>query len=213
MVKAAVVEPRIPLRKGWECQGQFSANGVLLGVESRNGSAHLALFSESMLPEDAEPIHASLRGYLECLEMAVFLEGDIKPVSGSLMAVENISIIKTGNSRDCFRLGTNIDAAISAGNGEVSPVSGWPCKLLNISATGACVRSRRQYGVGDVFVLSVQLLEDRGSADLRCEVVRTVDGGDGQFELGCRFLDISETEQQWISQGIYGIQLQKRRRA
>ena len=118
-----------------------------------------------------------------------------------------------------------------------------PCKLLNISVGGASISSEHRYHEGDKFLLKVRLLEDRPESAMfhlpdalgaggndalhidRLSLVVAVppnpgvDGADviekdgGRFEYGCRFIELTEPDQEQITQNIFAVQRQKRKRS
>ena len=88
-----------------------------------------------------------------------------------------------------------------------------PCKLLNISIGGACIGSESRYHDGDKFLLKVKLLEDRPESAMFTQIVRVIEKGDAGFEYGCRFLELTEADQEQITQNIFAAQRQKRGRS
>ena len=85
-----------------------------------------------------------------------------------------------------------------------------PCVMLNISVGGACVSSEYKYHEGDKFLLKVKLLEDRPESVMFCQVLRIVEKSEQRFEYGCRFLELTEEDQEKIIQNIFAAQRQKR---
>ena len=88
-----------------------------------------------------------------------------------------------------------------------------PCKMLNISVGGACISSEHKYYAGDKFLLKVKLMEDRPESAMFCQVLRVTEKEDDKFEYGCQFLELTEADQDQITQNIFAVQLQKRGRA
>lgn len=88
-----------------------------------------------------------------------------------------------------------------------------PCRLLNISIGGACISSECRYYDGDKFLLKVRLLEDRPEFAMFSQVMRVIEKGDAGFEYGCRFLELTEADQEQITQNIFAAQRQKTRRS
>lgn len=88
-----------------------------------------------------------------------------------------------------------------------------PCKLLNISIGGACISSECRYHDGDKFLLKVKLLEDRPESAMFSQVMRIIDKGDNGFEYGCRFLELTDADQEQITQNIFAAQRLKRGRS
>ena len=84
-----------------------------------------------------------------------------------------------------------------------------PCKLLNISIGGACISSEYRYHDGDKFLLKVRLLEDRTESAMFSQVMRVIEKGDAGFEYGCRFLELTDADQEQITQNIFAAQRKK----
>ena len=85
-----------------------------------------------------------------------------------------------------------------------------PCKLLNISVGGAGIGSEYQYQMGDKFLLKVKLLEDRPVSAMYCQVLRVIEKENAPFEYGCQFLELTEEDQEKITQNIFAAQRKKR---
>ena len=45
------------------------------------------------------------------------------------------------------------------------------------------------------------------------QVMRITEKGDGKFEYGCQFLELTEDDQEKITQNIFAVQRQKRARS
>lgn len=84
-----------------------------------------------------------------------------------------------------------------------------PCRLLNISIGGAYISSEARYHDGDKFLLKVRLLEDRPESIMFSQVMRVIEKDGAGFEYGCRFLELTETDQDQITQNIFAAQKQK----
>ena len=137
------------------------------------------------------------------------MEGVITARPQHVWAVTELKIIRSGNERAFFRLDTNLDATISV-LGRGFGADEHPCKMLNISIGGACVRtSLRQYE-GDKLLLRVQLMAERDISLMFCEIVRVTDNGDGTFSYGCRFLELNREDEERISHNIFFAQQKKR---
>ena len=84
--------------------------------------AKLHQYSESEMTEDAESIHARIRGYSDRERKAVYMEGVITPGPRHIWQVEELTVLRAGNDRAFFRLETNLEATatMSAWAGPVS---------------------------------------------------------------------------------------------
>ena len=55
-------------------------------------------------------------------------------------------------------------------------------------------------------MLKVKLLEDRPLSVMLCQVLRVIEKGADNFVYGCRFLELTEEEQEKILQNIFAFQ-------
>lgn len=187
----------------------------LLGLHGNQGELHQ--YSETEISEFAgasenseeiEPLHVRIRGYSDHERKAVYMEGFITPRPKHVWHVEELTIARVGNERAFFRLDTNIDATATMFSGL--EMGEKPCKLLNISVGGACIGSECKYHNGDKFLLKVRLLEDRPESVMFCQVLRIIEKDGTKFEYGCRFLELTEEDQEKITQNIFAVQRKTR---
>ncbi len=174
----------------------------------REDSAELHLYSESAVPDGSEPMHALIRGYSDYERKAVYMEGTVSPVQHHIWKVERLQVSRIGNDRAFFRLNTELKASIT----RVGRIGAGmkTCTMLNISIGGACISTDETYHKNDKFLLNVQLLEDREPSVMLCEVLRITAQDNGKFEYGCRFLALSESDKERITQNIFAVQRKKR---
>lgn len=190
-------------------RGQVLFVAKLVGL--RGNTAQLNQYSESELPpgaENPEPVRVRIRGYNDCERKAVYMEGIISPLPQQKWKVEDLVVARVGNDRAFFRLDTNLEATVTMLTGPNAGEK--PGRLLNISVGGACIGSEYRYHEDDKFLLKVQLLKERETSVMYCQVLRIIDKGEGKFEYGCRFLELSEADQDRITQNIFTVQRQQR---
>lgn len=180
-------------------------------MELQGDKAELHQYSESEMVKETEFIHARIRGYSDDEKKAVYMEGMITPSSKHIWKVEELTVVRIANDRAFFRLETNLDATATMFSGLAMGEK--PCKLLNISVGGASVSSEYRYYKGDKFLLKVRLLEDMPESALFSEVVRVIEKEDARFEYGCRFLGLTEANEEQITRNIFAVQRQKRERS
>ena len=188
--------------------GQILFVAKLMGLHGDKAELHQ--YSEAAIVKD-ETIHARIRGYSDYERKAVYMEGIITPGPKHIWQVEELTIVRVGNDRAFFRLTTNLDATATMFSGLAMGEK--PCKLLNISVGGASVSSEYRYHEGDKFLLKVRLLEDRPESAMFSQIVRVVEKDEGKFEYGCRFLELTEVDQEQITRNIFAAQRQKRGRS
>lgn len=189
--------------------GQILFVAKLMGLHGDKAELHQ--YSEAAIVKDVETIHARIRGYSDYERKAVYMEGIITPGPKHIWQVDELTIVRVGNDRAFFRLTTNLDATATMFSGLAMGEK--PCKLLNISVGGASVSSEYRYHKGDKFLLKVRLLEDRPESVMFSQIVRVVEKDEGKFEYGCRFLELTEVDQEQITRNIFAAQRQKRGRS
>lgn len=172
-------------------------------------AGELHQYSETdMAQEGGEPLPVKIRGYSDSLRKAVYMEGVIHPQPRHIWRVEDLRLIKLGNDRAFFRLDTNLEASLTTfsglGAGEKS------CRMLNISVGGACLAADCELHHGDKFLMKVKLLEDRPVSAMMCQVMRITEREEGRFEYGCKFLELTEEDQDRIAQSIFAAQKKQR---
>lgn len=181
----------------------------LMGLHGNQAELHQYL--EAAISQMEEPLPVRIRGYNDRDRKAVYMEGVIAPLPQNKWSVADLKVCRIGNDRAFFRLDTNLDATATMFSGLA--IGERPCKLLNISIGGACIGSESRYHDGDKFLLKVRLLEDRPESAMFTQIVRVIEKGDAGFEYGCRFLELTEADQEQITQNIFAAQRQKRGRS
>ncbi len=190
-------------------EGRLLFVAKLLGLHADKAELHQ--YSETEIPTSEEPIPVKIRGYSDYERKAVYLEGVITPEPDLKWKVEELKVCKVGNDRAFFRLSTSLDATATMFSGL--EIGEKPCTLLNISIGGASISTTSRYHMGDKFLLKVRLLEDRPVSAMFSQVVRVTEKEDGPNEYGCQFLELTEDDQEQITQNIFAAQRQKRGRS
>lgn len=175
----------------------------LMGLHGNQAELHQ--YSEAAISQE-EPFPVRIRGYSDRDRKAVCMEGVIAPLPQNKCSVTELKVCRIGNDRAFFRLDTNLDATATMFSGLAMGEK--PCRLLNISIGGAFIRSEFRYHDGDKFLLKVRLLADRPESVMFSQVMRVMEKEDG-FEYGCRFLELTEADQEQITQNIFTAQRQK----
>lgn len=178
----------------------------LMGLHGNQAELHQ--YSETAASRGEDPLPVRIRGYSDRDRKAVYMEGVIAPLPQDKWSVADLKVCRIGNDRAFFRLDTNLDATATMFSGLAMGEK--PCKLLNISIGGACIASEARYHDGEKFLLKVRLLEDRPESVMFSQVMRVIEKGDAGFEYGCRFLELTEADQDQITQNIFAVQRQKR---
>lgn len=147
--------------------------------------------------KETDSVPVKIRGYNDMERKAVFMEASITPKQKHVWKAENLVVLKVENERSYPRFRTDIDAAIAAPGGAAEREE--PCKLLNISVGGACIGSKHRYYKGDTFLLKAGLGGENTTNILYCEVLRITEKKKEWFEYGCRFLELTEADQERIT--------------
>lgn len=179
---------------------------TLLGLHQDQGT--LFQTSEAAIAPKEEGIPVKIRGYSNRQARAVYLEGNMMPGKKDEWPVEGLTLVRTANDRAFFRQETDAEVLITpVGRIGAQQETG---KMVNISVGGACIRLKGQHHPGDKFLLKVRLHDEQGEMVFVCEVRRAIEKDGGWYEYGCRFVQLSENEQNRIAQSIYDLQRQKR---
>ena len=188
-------------------EGQLFFVAKLLNIQENHGELRpFAVLTAP--PESEEALPVKLRGYSDRERKAVYLEGAIRPMDGGFWKVENLTLIKISNDRAFFRLSTNITATVMPMTGKFN-VTEDHCRLLNIGVGGACISSNTPYQRGDRLFLNVQLHPDRDPSLLLGQVVRVqkvVGKEKTWYECGCKFLEMTESQQERFTQLLFELQ-------
>lgn len=190
-------------------KGQMLFAAKLTGLHGNQAELHSYLEVSGVQTE--EPFPVRIRGYSGWEKKAVCMEGVIAPLPQSKWSVTELRVCRTGNDRAFYRLETDLAASATMFSGLAMGEK--PCRVLNISVGGACIRSDCRYHSGDKFLLKVRLLEDRPESVMFAQVVRILEKDGGAFEYGCQFLELTEDDQERITQNIFAAQRQKRGRS
>lgn len=177
-------------------------------VSPRDGTAELYQFSESAIPLEGDSLPVCIRGYNDRKRKAVYMEAAISPRPKHVWQVDGLAVVRTGNDRAFFRLDTDIEASMTIFGGFGAGEK--PCRMLNISVGGACVTTEYPLREGDKFLLKVKLLEDRDTSVMYCQVLRIIEKEGSAPKYGCRFLELTESDQDRITQNIFAAQLKER---
>ena len=161
-------------------------------------------------PAEKPTFHVLLRGYEESVRQAVHMKADITHDRGRVWQVRRIKVVSKDNDRAFFRQDVGTD-------GEVLPLAHlgnvpFPCKLLNISAGGACVQTDYVFEPGEKLLLKSRLLPDSELKPVVCSVRRVTERKGGLFDYGCKFTELDAAAEDEISKAILQLQMRRMRR-
>lgn len=163
-------------------------------------------------PQEKEPpvYEVQLRGYEEGLRQAVHMSAEISHLTGRIWRARKLKVLAKDNDRSFFRQDVGTD-------GEVLPLAHlgnapFPCKLMNISAGGACIQTDFVFEPEEKLLLKSRLLPDSELKPLVCTVCRVTERKGGIFEYGCRFANMDAAMEDEISKAILQLQMKRMRR-
>lgn len=187
--------------------GRMFLVAVLTGL--RGDRAQLRPATEgSLLTTLEEPVLVTLRGYSSKENKAVIMKCTVRSGGKNVWQAEHLSLIKRSNDRAFFRMGISIPGRlVMMGQADAQTEE---CRLLNISVGGACISTGIRHNIGDKFLLWSKLTPDSEPIQVVCQIVRINERRYGSFEYGCRFLNLSEAEEERILQVIFDMQRQGR---
>lgn len=162
----------------------------------------------SLLAALEEPVLVTLRGYSSKEKKAVIMKCTVRSGGNNFWQAEHLSLIKRSNDRAFFRMGTSVAGKLAPLGQMDSPAE--ECRLLNISVGGACIGSGVRHDIGDKFLLWAKLTANSEPIEVVCQILRINERRHGSFEYGCRFLDLSDGEEERILQIIFSMQRQGR---
>lgn len=187
-------------------QGHLLFIARLVAIEDDTAQLHQYSEASISLPMGA-PLEVRLRGYSDTDSAAVYLAGEITLCAPKTWRVEDLHLVETTNDRAFFRMETNLNARVSPMD---RPGTEDRCKLTDISVGGARILSDQTYVPGSRLRLQVRLLPDQDISVITCQVLRVIPKDLDQFEYGCRFLGMSEAEEDHITRIIFDMQRKKR---
>lgn len=162
----------------------------------------------SLLTTLEEPVLVTLRGYSSKENKAVIMKCTVRSGGKNLWQAEHLALIKRSNDRAFFRMGTSLAGKLAPLGQLNAPAE--ECRLLNISVGGACISTGIRHNIGDKFLLWSKLTPDSEPIQVICQIVRINERRYGSFEYGCRFLNLSEAEEERVLQIIFDMQRQGR---
>lgn len=187
--------------------GRMFLVAVLTGLRGDRAQLRPAT-GGSMLTTLEEPVLVTLRGYSSKENKAVIMKCTVRSGSKNTWQAEHLSLVKRSNDRAFFRMGTTL-------GGKLAPVgqlntAAEDCRLLNISVGGTCISTGIRHNIGDKFLLWTKLTPNSEPLQVICQIVRINERRYGSFEYGCRFMNLSEAEEDRILQVIFDMQRQGR---
>ena len=182
---------------------------------SPSGKVNLYQLSAGSVPPEKLPpeggyLPVHLRGYYDRHKVAIHMNANISLSEDGVWTAEDVVVVNRVNDRAFFRQSVDIKGEVlclEAADGQYVP-----CEMVNISAGGACIRTARQFEVGDKLILRVRLLPDEKVEPLACGTLRVTEKKKDIYEYGCKFIDLSPTAEDQIAKAIMEMQRRQMRR-
>ncbi len=170
------------------------------------GKVELRPTTALRVPASVKDFPVLMRGFQTTQKKAVHMEARISPRSDGSWTVEDLKITGKDNDRAFFRQDTLLSASVMPLHQR--GVSALPCKVVNVSAGGACIQFAAECMLGERLMLNINLTEDAAPMQLMC-VVRRVIRRKTTFEYGCEFVDLPPAVEEAVSKAILDMQLQR----
>ena len=134
----------------------------------------------------------------------LLVEGVVKKagVNQFRIHVENVIFKKEG--RQNFRQGVSVPAAVAPVNYLSERQA---CRVVDISVTGIGIQCGMQYEIGQsLMILNVKFRRQGSVYNLKCKVLRCKEEENGNFFYGCKFVDMTERQEDHLFQDILALQ-------
>lgn len=212
--KAVPVPDDFPdLRTGMRVEVQ-TPTGVLLFpgrirvLESQQDALEVRAEAGGYLPRAVYGQAVRLQGTLENGQTFA-LDGSVGPNAPDFWRIERLRLPRTSQHRDYYRQNTGFDGTFAFT--EVFKGQKHPCKILDISASGARMTARVPLQPQSIVYLKVSLLPGEAPFLITCLVKRVQSyskpgSSVRRFEYGCQFVDLPEKEQERLIQAIFILQ-------
>ena len=82
--------------------------------------------------------------------------------------------------------------------------------MENISLGGACIASEHRYERDELILLRVRLSAEEPVSAIFCQELRVTEKEAGGYEYGCRFREVTQEDQNRITQKILAVQRKNR---
>jgi CheY-like chemotaxis protein len=109
-----------------------------------------------------------------------------------------VARVLTVKQRDTERITVVFNVTGTTGEHEVVG------RARNLSATGLLLETNTPLQVGAALELKFFLPKTKSSLEVKGEAVRVIKGADGTLEVGIRFIDLSQTDQEQLQEYLSG---------
>lgn len=220
-----VTDPEEPLEKEEELQplDQASANMpelysgmrvevlsptnnlLFMGTLKLYGAGVLEVRGEDggHLPMAIYKQEVKLRGFQKNSQ-AFTLYGTICRSSANFWHIENLKTLQNRDSRGFFRQTADVSGIIIP-NCRYRDQEQVPCTLMDVSASGARIKTRKEFPEGAMFLLETTIVPEEPPFSITCQVLRILEHR-RDIEYGCQFVGLPDKEQERLLQAIFVLQ-------
>ncbi len=188
-------------------------NLLYVGTLKLYGAGVLEVRAEegSQVPQAIYGQEVKLRGFQKNSQ-AFTLYGNVCRSSSTFWHIEKLKSLQSRDSRGFFRQTADVTGTIIP-NMRYRDQEQVSCKLLDVSASGARILTRKAFPEGAMFLLETTIVPDEPPFSITCQVLRILEHR-RDMEYGCQFVGLPDKEQERLLQAIFVLQrklLQSRR--
>ncbi len=145
-----------------------------------------------------------VRGFSRGFTVPFELNATVESSSRIRYRLRNLKSVPFNEQRTNYRLSINSPVRLFYED-DTNYQNPEPCKLVNLSATGACIESEFIHGENEVLWLKMQI-EDYMPMTLLGQVVRVEEPSHGVFHYGFLFAQLDQQQSAALSRMIFNIQ-------
>lgn len=190
-----------------------SNNLLFVGTLKIYGAGVLEIRAEegAHMPMAIYKQEVKLRGFQKNSQ-AFTLYGNICRSSTNFWHIENLKFLQSQDSRSFFRQTADVSGIIIP-NSRYREQEQVPCTIMDVSASGARVKTKKEFPEGAMFLLETTIVPEEAPFSITCQVLRILEHR-RDMEYGCQFVGLPDKEQERLLQAIFVLQrkiLQSRR--
>ena len=158
----------------------------------------------SLLTKRDGPVPVTIRGFSSKENHVVVMKARVRLSPSGNWQVERIALVKRGDNRASVRVDVDLDGFLSFDGLQA------PCRVVNMSTGGVCIGTPVRHNVGEKLTLWLTLPVRSGTLTLPFQIVRINERRHGYFEYGCKFLALSEGQEERLTRSIFELHGQKK---
>lgn len=143
------------------------------------------------------------------------LKGQVMGNTKEFWRIENLWSLQSPERREYFRQSSSLEASATRVTRQFRTVSEEayqtveepvPCRVMNLSASGAMIHARAEFQEGDwISLTGVKVLPEEPAFSFVCHICWMQERG-GMADYGCEFYRLSRNEQDRLIRGILDMQ-------